>query len=168
MCRACFLSLCGVRGVQNLLAVCAIVLRQVDIIDDLVMDAVRGGAKVLCGGKRNAALAPGLFYEPTVLSEVTHKMRIVNEEVFGPVMTIIRVHSDEECIRLVNSTPYGLGSRCGAASVLLRSSSCFVSYSRLHRLTVGFSTSCFVSHEAVCSLATWTVRTDWARPSIRG
>ncbi len=39
---------------------------QLDIIDELVQDAVRGGAKVLCGGKRNAALAPGLFYEPTV------------------------------------------------------------------------------------------------------
>jgi acyl-CoA reductase-like NAD-dependent aldehyde dehydrogenase len=77
-----------------------------------VRDAVSRGAKVLCGGKPNAALLPGLFYEPTVLTNVNHSMRIVNEEVFGPVLTVITVRNDEECVRLINSTPYGLGSRC--------------------------------------------------------
>jgi hypothetical protein len=88
---------------------------QLVIIDELVQDAVRAGARVLCGGKRNATLAPGLFYEPTVLVGVKQSMRIVNEEVFGPVMTIIRVENDEECVRLVNATSYGLGSRCAEA-----------------------------------------------------
>jgi len=54
----------------------------------------------------------GLFYAPTVLSNVDHSMRIANEEVFGPVLAIFKVKndSDEEAIRLANSTSYGLGA----------------------------------------------------------
>jgi acyl-CoA reductase-like NAD-dependent aldehyde dehydrogenase len=54
----------------------------------------------------------GLFYAPTILSNVDHTMRIANEEVFGPVLAIFKVKndSDEEAIRLANSTSYGLGA----------------------------------------------------------
>ena len=54
----------------------------------------------------------GLFYAPTILSNVDHSMRIANEEVFGPVLAIFKVKndSDEEAIRLANSTSYGLGA----------------------------------------------------------
>ena len=77
---------------------------QIDIVDELVQDAVSKGARLMCGGKRRAGL-PGFFYEPTVLADVTHDMRIANEEVFGPVMSIFRVSGgDAECIRMVNST----------------------------------------------------------------
>ena len=83
---------------------------QIQIVDDLVQDAVAKGATLLCGGKRNPNL-PGTFYEPTVLLGVTHDMRIANEEVFGPVMSVFKVTGgDQQCIAMVNSTEYGLGS----------------------------------------------------------
>jgi acyl-CoA reductase-like NAD-dependent aldehyde dehydrogenase len=83
--------------------------RQLDILDDLVEDAVRRGARVLVGGKRNRA-AGQQFFEPTVLVDVDHRMRITQEEQFGPLMVIMRVHSDDEAIRLANDCRYGLGS----------------------------------------------------------
>ena len=63
---------------------------QIDIVDRLVKEAVSKGACVLAGGERNAALSPGQFYKPTVLANVTHSMAIVHEEVFGPVMLVIK------------------------------------------------------------------------------
>jgi succinate-semialdehyde dehydrogenase / glutarate-semialdehyde dehydrogenase len=56
-----------------------------------VDDAVRAGAKAVVGGKPNAAHPKGNFYLPTVLAGVTNEMKIAQEEVFGPVMTIIKV-----------------------------------------------------------------------------
>lgn len=58
---------------------------------ELVDDAVRHGAQVLVGGKPNPAHTEGNFYLPTVLVGVTNEMKIAQEEVFGPVMTIIKV-----------------------------------------------------------------------------
>jgi delta 1-pyrroline-5-carboxylate dehydrogenase len=81
---------------------------QIDIVDGLVKDAVSKGARVLAGGERNAQLAPGQFYKPTVLCNVNHSMRIVHEEVFGPVMLIIKTHSDEEAVRMANDSKYAL------------------------------------------------------------
>lgn len=85
---------------------------QLDIIEELVNDAVTKGAKIILGGARNTSAGPGLFFQPTILTNVTHDMRIVTEEAFGPVMSIIRVpdNNDDECIRLVNALDFGLGS----------------------------------------------------------
>jgi acyl-CoA reductase-like NAD-dependent aldehyde dehydrogenase len=83
--------------------------RQLDIIQRHVDDAVKKGARVLVGGKRNPRLA-GQFFEPTVLVDVTHEMAVAREETFGPVATVIRVRDDEEAIRLANDCAYGLGS----------------------------------------------------------
>ena len=85
---------------------------QIDIVDQLVKEAVAKGAVVLAGGQRNAALAPGQFYMPTVLCNVTHSMRIVHEEVFGPVMLVIKTHSDDEAVKLAND------SKCAATPFL--------------------------------------------------
>lgn len=82
---------------------------QLDKIDALLADAVEKGARVLIGGRRNPILS-GQFYEPTILVNVDHCMRITQEEQFAPVMVIIRVGSDEEAVRLANDCPYGLGS----------------------------------------------------------
>ena len=54
---------------------------QLDIIQSLVDDAVANGAKLVCGGKRNPNLKEGLFYMPTVLTDVRGDMRIAQEEV---------------------------------------------------------------------------------------
>jgi len=67
---------------------------QLAIIESLVADAVKCGARVVVGGKRRMELAPGLFYEPTILVDVTHEMRIAKEEVFGPVMVVMKFHDE--------------------------------------------------------------------------
>jgi succinate-semialdehyde dehydrogenase/glutarate-semialdehyde dehydrogenase len=77
-------------------------------IEALVGEAVDQGATVLCGGK--AVDGPGWFFEPTVLSGITPKMRIHGEETFGPVATLYRVPDIDAAIELANGTSFGLGS----------------------------------------------------------
>jgi glyceraldehyde-3-phosphate dehydrogenase (NADP+) len=75
-------------------------------VEELVNDATKKGARLLCGGKRyNLG-----YYEPTVLDNVTRDMRIAWEETFGPVVTIMRVKSYEDAIKLSNESKYGLDS----------------------------------------------------------
>lgn len=83
--------------------------QQLDIIERQMEDAVKKGARVLTGGKRNRALGE-LFYEATVLVDVTHDMAIMREETFGPVLPIVRVRDEEEALRLANDTVYGLAA----------------------------------------------------------
>jgi acyl-CoA reductase-like NAD-dependent aldehyde dehydrogenase len=82
---------------------------QLDKIQALVDDALSKGAKALVGGHRRKDQA-GQFFEPTLLVDVDHSMRIAREECFGPVLTVIRVADEAELMRLVNATPYGLGA----------------------------------------------------------
>ena len=77
-------------------------------VERLVADAVEQGAEVLTGGRR--ADAGATFYEPTVLTGVTHDMAVANEEIFGPVAPLIRFRDEEEALRLANDTPYGLAA----------------------------------------------------------
>ncbi|MCY0949691.1 NADP-dependent succinic semialdehyde dehydrogenase [Streptomyces sp. H27-S2] len=85
-------------------------------LEELVEDAVRHGAAVLCGGGRPQGLDAGWFHEPTVLADVTASMRIDQEETFGPVATLYRVGSLEEAIERANHTPFGLSSSVWTAS----------------------------------------------------
>ncbi len=80
--------------------------RAVDKVDELVKDAKLKGAKVLQGGNRGN----GLFYEPTILDNVTTDMRIAWEEIFGPVVTIMHIKDYEAAIRIANDSEYGLDS----------------------------------------------------------
>lgn len=68
------------------------------------------GAKVAVGGRRPTApeLQHGFFYEPTVLVGCENDMRVVQEEIFGPVLTVERFHTEEEAVARANSTIYGL------------------------------------------------------------
>ena len=77
----------------------------VERIDGLVKDAVAKGARILAGGRINAT-----YIDATVLDHVTPSMRIYSEECFGPVAAIVRVHGDDEAIRVANDTEYGLSS----------------------------------------------------------
>lgn len=90
---------------------------QMDTIDSLIDDAVAKGATVHCGGRRNKRLK-GQFYEPTLISGITSAMRISEEEVFGPIMCVVKVpkDDDDECIRLVNNCNFGLGSSVYSAN----------------------------------------------------
>lgn len=70
------------------------------------------GARVLTGGKayRKGACARGYFIEPTVFSDVTSGMRIAREEIFGPVVSVLKARDLEDAIAIVNDTKYGLVS----------------------------------------------------------
>ena len=72
--------------------------------------AIAEGARLVAGGRRpdEPALQAGFFYRPTVFADVTPAMRIVREEVFGPVMTVERFTTEDEAIALANDTTYGL------------------------------------------------------------
>ena len=79
-------------------------------LEELVDDALRLGAEARCGGRRPTGLDAGWYYEPTVLTGITPKMRIHREECFGPVATLYRVESLREAVDLANDTPFGLSS----------------------------------------------------------
>jgi len=74
-----------------------------------IADGVSEGATLLCGGRTYADhRKAGNFVEPTVFVDTRPDMRIVREEIFGPVLTVQTFQSEEEAIRLANDTPYGL------------------------------------------------------------
>src|SRR5215471_4159323 len=85
---------------------------QRDEIEEQVNDAVKRGARLLAGGKRPAgdAFSKGNFYLPTLLADVDANSRVVKEEVFGPVLPIMRVKDFDEAIEKANDSIYGLGS----------------------------------------------------------
>jgi succinate-semialdehyde dehydrogenase/glutarate-semialdehyde dehydrogenase len=79
---------------------------QFELVRELVDDAVANGAKLECGGP----VDDGPWFAPTVLTNVSHDMRIMREEIFGPVVPIVTVESEEEAIRLANDSEFGLGA----------------------------------------------------------
>jgi acyl-CoA reductase-like NAD-dependent aldehyde dehydrogenase len=83
---------------------------QFDIVKELVDDAVAAGAELRCGGPVDVPGLDGAFFAPTVLTGVNHDMRIMREEIFGPVVPIVTVESEEEAIRLANDTRFGLSA----------------------------------------------------------
>ena len=85
-------------------------LRQLEDVHGRVVDAASDGAKVLCGGQRSKKHRKGFFYEPTVLSNVRQKMRIVKTETFGPTLPIMTVRDIDHAIELANDSNFGLGA----------------------------------------------------------
>jgi len=79
---------------------------QRDRAANMVSNAEAEGAKVAAGGRKMNI--PGAFLEPTVLTNVAPEMAIANEEVFGPVLSVLKFSSDEDAITIANNTPYGL------------------------------------------------------------
>ncbi|MEU0216313.1 NADP-dependent succinic semialdehyde dehydrogenase [Streptomyces sp. NPDC006265] len=77
-------------------------------LEELVDDAVRSGAQVLCGGERPDG--PGWYYTPSILTGVTREMRIHREEAFGPVATLYRAADLDEAVLIANDSPFGLSS----------------------------------------------------------
>ncbi|RME87758.1 MAG: aldehyde dehydrogenase [Anaerolineae bacterium] len=79
-------------------------------VESHVQEAVAAGARVLVGGQRPAEFRRGFFYQPTVIVNVDHSMRIMREETFGPVIPLMPYRDFDEAIHLANDTPYGLGA----------------------------------------------------------
>ncbi|UAT30374.1 aldehyde dehydrogenase family protein [Bacillus badius] len=85
---------------------------QLDTIDSYVQSAIQDGAEVLAGGKQvhPEGYENGFWYEPTVIANVNHDMKVVQEEIFGPVVVVMKFKDEKEAIRLANDTDFGLGS----------------------------------------------------------
>jgi len=79
---------------------------QLDVLEGQIFEATTRGAKILTGGKRIGVV--GYFFQPTVLTDVSNDMQIMQEESFGPVIGIKKVKDDEEAIALMQDTEFGL------------------------------------------------------------
>ncbi|MFD9429433.1 aldehyde dehydrogenase family protein [Streptomyces sp. NPDC060002] len=78
-------------------------------VEEYVELARKEGARVVCGGER-LDLDGGYYYQPTVIADLANDSRVVQEEIFGPVLTVQPFDDEDEAVALANSTPYGLAS----------------------------------------------------------
>jgi acyl-CoA reductase-like NAD-dependent aldehyde dehydrogenase len=83
--------------------------QQVDRVEEQLRDAIARGARVLTGGRRRPDLGR-CYFEPTVVVDVDHSMRIMREETFGPVLAVRSVADAEEAVALANDSPFGLSA----------------------------------------------------------
>ncbi len=81
---------------------------QLDRVEAHVARAVSDGAKLAVGGRRPAGLDAGFYYEPTILTDVAPDSHIAQEEVFGPVLTVLRYRDDDDAVAIANNSQYGL------------------------------------------------------------
>jgi aldehyde dehydrogenase (NAD+) len=86
--------------------------RQMDRILDYIERGKQEGARLLCGGERDTEgeKAKGFFVKPSIFADVTPQMRIAREEIFGPVLCVMRFRDEEEALRISNGTIYGLAA----------------------------------------------------------
>lgn len=92
---------------------------QRDRLEGLVSKAVGEGAQILAGGKRPDHLPSGYFYMPTVITGIEAQMRLLNEEIFGPVMPIVPFDDPDEALAAANATEYGLAAYVHTGSIKL-------------------------------------------------
>jgi aldehyde dehydrogenase (NAD+) len=87
--------------------------------EEYVDIGVKEGADLICGGKRaeGGKLDKGFFFEPTIFARVTHGMRIEQEEIFGPILSVVRFTSADEAFAINNGVPFGLSSSVYTSSV---------------------------------------------------
>lgn len=91
---------------------CLVSQAQLDKVSQYVDVARREGARLVLGGRRpqDPALAGGFFFEPTIFADVTTRMRIAREEVFGPILSILKWRDEEDLFTAVNELEYGLSA----------------------------------------------------------
>lgn len=82
-----------------------------------VEEGLKGGAKLITGGKRPAGFDKGFYYEPTLFDDVDNKSRLAQEEVFGPVGAVIGFDTDEEAIAMANDSAFGLSGAVWSANL---------------------------------------------------
>ena len=82
--------------------------KQIEVAEKHIADAVAKGAQVVSGGKKRSG--PGQFFEPTVLTGCDHSMTVMTQEIFGPIVPIQKVSSEDEAVRLANDSHLGLNA----------------------------------------------------------
>ena len=90
---------------------------QRDRVEALVAAALDDGAALAVGGRRPSDLGCGFYFEPTILTGVDADSRIAQEEVFGPVLTVLRYDDDEHAVAIANNSQYGLSGAVWGADV---------------------------------------------------
>ncbi len=83
-------------------------MKAVEKVEEHISDALSKGARLVTGGKRHDK--GGQYFQPTVLADVTPKMKITHEETFGPVAPLYRFKAEDELLKLANDTEYGLAA----------------------------------------------------------
>lgn len=86
-------------------------------VNGRVERAVAEGAKLVAGGRRPSHLTTGHYYEPTILTDVPADSAIAQEEVFGPVLSVLRYRGDDEAVAIANNSQYGLAGAVWGADV---------------------------------------------------
>jgi acyl-CoA reductase-like NAD-dependent aldehyde dehydrogenase len=84
--------------------------RQRERVETMVAQGVADGARLVTGGGRPADLERGFYFEPTVFADVDNRSTIAQEEIFGPVLSVIRATDEQDAVRLANDTIYGLNA----------------------------------------------------------
>ena len=88
-----------------------------DRVEEFVAQAERDGATVVTGGARPKHLDKGFYFEPTIITGATADSYIAQEEVFGPVLTVLRYRDDDEAVAIANNSQYGLGGAVWGSDV---------------------------------------------------
>ena len=91
---------------------------QLEKIERYVRTGKEEDATLLLGGNTTDPGLPGYFFEPTIFTDVRPDMRIAQEEIFGPVLSVITVSSLEEAIEVANNTKYGLSSAIYTGNIM--------------------------------------------------
>lgn len=112
--------------------------------DRHVADAVAGGARICCGGRRADDFPTRLYAEPTVIDGVTPGMAIEREETFGPVVPVVEVRSAQEALELTNASPFGLTAAIFTAD--LERGLAFAEQARAGWVNINASTNLWESH----------------------
>jgi betaine-aldehyde dehydrogenase len=84
--------------------------RQRDTVEHYVAKGIAEGARLATGGKRPPQLRRGFFFEPTVFANVDNRSTIAQEEIFGPVLSVIPADNEDHAVKLANDTPFGLNA----------------------------------------------------------
>lgn len=82
---------------------------QLNFVSEMVETGKKEGGKILIGGQRNPNFK-GYFYEPTIMVDVTNDMEVVQKEIFGPVLVVLKFKDTDEVVNMVNDNPFGLTS----------------------------------------------------------
>ena len=91
--------------------------RQLDRVNGYIAKGVAEGATLVAGGGRPSHLERGYYVEPTIFGDVDNRSTIAQEEIFGPVISVIRAGDEDDAIRIANDTPYGLNASVFTADV---------------------------------------------------